>query len=137
MKQPRSDKKRKKMRRDRLRQSRDEKGLTQQELADATGISIAQIQRYEDEEGTVMPSVDKLGALAKALDKSADYLMGLSDHPHGELTFKDLTPEEQRLITAYRQSTNAADRIGNIFLVLTVDEDLMDELTARAKTAGD
>lgn len=136
MKQLRSDKKRKKMRRDRLRQRRDEKGYTQQELAEATGISIAQIQRYEDEEGTTMPSVDKLGALAKALDVSADYLMGLSDHPHGELTFKDLSPEEQRLITAYRQSANASERVANIFFALTVDEDLMDELSAQAKTSG-
>lgn len=37
------------MRRDRLRKRRDELGLTQQELADATNISIAQIQRYDDE----------------------------------------------------------------------------------------
>ena len=136
MKHLRSDKKRKKMRRDRLRKRRDEMGFTQQELADVTSISIAQIQRYEDEEGTTTPSVDKLGALAKALDVSADYLMGLSDHPHGEVTFKDLSPEEQRLITAYRQSTNASDRVANVFFALTVDEDLMDELSTRSKSSS-
>lgn len=125
------------MRRDRLRKRRDEMGFTQQELADVTGISIAQIQRYEDEEGTTMPSVDKLGALAKALDVSADYLMGLSDHPHGEVAFKDLSPGEQRLITAYRQSTNASDRVANVFFALTIDEDLMDELSARSKSSSD
>lgn len=122
------------MRVDRLVKTRQDRGLTQDDLAKRSGLSATQIYRIESEHSNT--SADAIGRIAKVLEVSVDYLMGLSDHPHGEITFKDLSPEEQRLITAYRQSTNAADRIGNIFLVLTVDEDLMDELTARAKTTG-
>lgn len=123
------------MRRDRIAKARQDKGLTQEDLAKRVGISGTQIYRIESENANT--SAETLGRIAKELEVSVDYLMGLSDHPHGELTFKDLSPEEQRIITAYRQSANASDRIGNIFLVLAVNEDLMDELAARAKATGD
>lgn len=56
---------------------REEKGETQQELANAIGITRQSLSRYEIAARTVNAEV--LGALARHFDVSADYLLGLSD----------------------------------------------------------
>ena len=56
---------------------REEKGETQQELANAIGITRQSLSRYEIAARTV--SVEVLGALAQHFNVSADYLLGLSD----------------------------------------------------------
>lgn len=56
---------------------REEKGETQQELANAIGITRQSLSRYEIAARTV--SVEVLGALAQHFGVSADYLLGLSD----------------------------------------------------------
>ena len=56
---------------------REEKGETQQELANAVGITRQSLSRYEIAARTV--SVEVLGALAQHFNVSADYLLGLSD----------------------------------------------------------
>ena len=45
-------------------------------------------------------SVGTLYAIAQALHVSTDYLLGLSDDPHGNLG-NELTPEQQKLLNAY------------------------------------
>lgn len=52
---------------------RKKKGLTQQLLADAIGIHISQLKRYEA--GTSQPTLDVLRKLAVALSVSADVLL--------------------------------------------------------------
>jgi transcriptional regulator with XRE-family HTH domain len=49
----------------RLTQLRKGKGLTQQALADAAGINVSQLKRYET--GVSQPSLDALRKLAAAL----------------------------------------------------------------------
>lgn len=56
---------------------REEKGETQQELANAIGITRQSLSRYEIAARTVNAEV--LGALARHFGVSADYLLGLSD----------------------------------------------------------
>lgn len=56
---------------------REEKGETQQELADAIGITRQSLSRYELAMRTV--NVDVLAALAQHFGVSSDYLLGLSD----------------------------------------------------------
>ena len=56
---------------------REEKGETQQELANAVGITRQSLSRYEIAARTA--SVEVLGALAQHFNVSADYLLGLSD----------------------------------------------------------
>lgn len=56
---------------------REEKGETQQELADAIGITRQSLSRYEIAARTI--SIDALGQIAQHYDVSVDYLMGLSD----------------------------------------------------------
>lgn len=52
---------------------RKQKGLTQQGLADATGIHVQQIKRYES--GTSQPSLEALKKIAVTFHVSADSLL--------------------------------------------------------------
>ena len=58
---------------DRLSALRKDKGLTQQALADAIGIHVTQLRRYEA--GTSQPTLDVLRKLAVTLSVSADLLL--------------------------------------------------------------
>ncbi len=62
----------------RLKETRKEKMLTQEDLAERANISRVMVSRYET--GTVIPTVDVLVSLADALDVSTDYLLGRCDH---------------------------------------------------------
>lgn len=61
----------------RLKKARLEKGLKQCDVSDKLFISRSVITEYE--KGTVNPSCQMLIELAKLLDVSSDYLLGLSD----------------------------------------------------------
>jgi transcriptional regulator with XRE-family HTH domain len=61
----------------RIVELREERGETQQELADAIGITRQSLSRYEIAARTI--NVDVLGELAKHFNVSADYLLGLTD----------------------------------------------------------
>lgn len=63
----------------RLRALRVECGMNQTALAQATGVTLKQIQRYEL--GHNEPTLSVLIALADAFDVSLDYLVGRSDVP--------------------------------------------------------
>jgi len=58
----------------RLRETRIQKKLTQQALADKIKVELRTYQRYE--QGSREPSFATLLALADALDVSTDYLLG-------------------------------------------------------------
>jgi transcriptional regulator with XRE-family HTH domain len=58
---------------ERLQHLRKQKGLTQKALADAVGMSLIQISRYES--GQSQPTLDVLRRLAVALSVSADELL--------------------------------------------------------------
>jgi transcriptional regulator with XRE-family HTH domain len=50
------------------------KNMTQQELAEASGVTQAQVSLYET--GKATPTMDTSKKLAKALDTTIDNLMG-------------------------------------------------------------
>jgi transcriptional regulator with XRE-family HTH domain len=58
---------------DRLKQARGSKGLSQNELASTIGVHVTNISRYE--RGENRPTTDVLTKLANTLDVTADYLM--------------------------------------------------------------
>lgn len=58
---------------ERLTALRKERGLTQQALADAVGLAVLQIRRYEG--GTSQPTLDVIRKLSIALGISADMLV--------------------------------------------------------------
>ncbi len=97
---------------DRLKQLREEKGLTQQKLANEFGVSGTAIMRYE--KGQRLPQGDKLSRVsignyergdrepiystiigfAKYFDVSTDYLLGLSDDRKPKVIVKQLNLSE-------------------------------------------
>ena len=87
----------------RLSALRKQKGFTQQSLADAIGINVSQLKRYEG--GTSQPTLEVLRKLSIALSVSADTLIFDESErgPDEELKLlfegvKRLTPEEKHLV---------------------------------------
>ncbi len=62
---------------DRLKELRLEKGLSQSALAQQTGLSQSAIARWEL--GETEPTASAVVILAKFFNESADYLLGLKD----------------------------------------------------------
>lgn len=58
----------------RLKALREERGLSQAQLANASGIDKSAIARYET--GRTLPGIDRAVTLARALDCSVDVLAG-------------------------------------------------------------
>lgn len=58
----------------RVRELRIKKGLSQQELGSAIGVTKVSICGYEN--GTRIPTLDKLAKLADILESTTDYLLG-------------------------------------------------------------
>ncbi|MGN1087216.1 MAG: helix-turn-helix domain-containing protein [Porcipelethomonas sp.] len=61
----------------RLVQLREQRGITQQELADKLGITRQSLSLYEKAERTI--NIELLAKIADFFDVSADYLMGRTD----------------------------------------------------------
>ena len=64
---------------DSFKRFRQERGLTQQQIADTLHIHKQAYQRYES--GKVIPSIEVLVKLADGFNISTDYLLGRSDNP--------------------------------------------------------
>lgn len=85
-----------------LVQLRRAKAMSQQALADATGIHVTQIKRYEG--GSAQPSMEGLKKIARVLDCSTDELVfDESERPIADdlkLQFEAISrlPEEDRKI---------------------------------------
>lgn len=88
------------MRADRLKEIRQIRGFSQPDLAQRIGISAQQIYRLEA--GRHKPSSDIVTSLARELEVSADYLLGLVDEPVGYLREENLTSNERRALSAFR-----------------------------------
>ena len=81
---------------ERLRRRREEKGMTQQQLAQQLGISKSAVGNYET--GVSMPREDVLLRLFSALDAEPNYLFQDSFHSGGGA----LSSGEQQLVQRYR-----------------------------------
>ena len=62
---------------ERLKKYREDKGLTQVQLSEFTGITTRQIQKYEG--GKARPRLDAAEKIAKALNITTDELLGHAD----------------------------------------------------------
>lgn len=87
----------------RLVSLRKQKGLTQQALADALGLHITQVKRYES--GTSQPSLEALKKIAQTLRVTTDSLIfepeELEPDEDLRLQFKaisNMPTEEQRVV---------------------------------------
>ena len=67
---------------ERLRFCRQEKNLTQKQVAEFLGMTMRSYQRYEL--GDRKPDIEKLVVIADFFNVSADYLLGRLDDPQRE-----------------------------------------------------
>lgn len=88
------------MRGDRLKLIREQRGMSQRDLAAQLGMGEKQIWRYENE--TNDATAEQLARIAKLLEVTADYLIGLVDDPHQHLTEEDLSPMEREMLSRFR-----------------------------------
>lgn len=86
---------------ERLRNARIKKGYSQRALSMALNIGENEVYRYE--KGKTNPSSEALEKIAKALEVSADYLLGLTDDPVAYMKIGDLSEFEARIIDAIRR----------------------------------
>lgn len=100
----------------RIRERRQQLGLSQFALAQAIEKSLTQVTRYE--RGDNDPTGEVLIALAKVLETTTDYLLGLVDDPEGEIRESDLTPKERELLRFFR-----SDDIRKAMKILLKEED--------------
>ena len=92
-----------------IKHRRKELGLTLKEVAEKLNVSEGTVSRYESGDIQNM-GIDKIAALAKALQCSPGYLMGWEKEPGSNLKTSfsspsselSLDPEETRLINTYR-----------------------------------
>ena len=83
----------------RLKELRNKRKLTQQQVAERIWVSKAMVSAYELSIRT--PSYEVLIKLAKLFGVTTDYLLGLDevdDKPHQLIDLSNLTDEEQRII---------------------------------------
>lgn len=83
---------------DRMKAARERIGMTQEDLAARIGKAQTHIWRYEA--GKVNPSSEVLARIAEELEVSSDYLLGLVDEPHQNVTEEPLSPMQRRLLWA-------------------------------------
>ncbi len=71
----------------RLKQIRKERKFTQEQLAKYLGVDRSQIGKYEH--GRTLANSEQIIAICKALNCSADYLLGLIDEEKEDLEKKN------------------------------------------------
>lgn len=90
---------------ERLKNLREEQGLTQSQLAENLDIAVSSISQYES--GDRVPSDDMKIKLAKFFDVSLDFLMGISEirNPYVFFTlseyFNSLNEDEIKEVLRY------------------------------------
>lgn len=92
---------------ERIRNTREDLDILQQELADAVGINVSVLSRIE--KGTRAIRDDELAKIAKKLHVSSDYLLELSDTarpPVAPSSTPPLSAHEQDLLHKYHTLTD-------------------------------
>ena len=80
---------------------RIKRNITQVDLAKELNVKQETISAYES--GKALPSCESLIKMAKYLNTSCDYLLGLidDDKPLNEFNFKDMNPKTYKLINNF------------------------------------
>ena len=85
-----------------LKLLRQERGISQQKLADALGLRQQTINYYENHK--IEPDIGTLKQMASFFETSIDYIVGYTDirHPIEPVEPHHLNSDEANLITRYR-----------------------------------
>ena len=97
---------------DRLRELRDQRDISQKELADKLGVNKQTISQYERD--VREPSLDMLSSLCDFFNVSADYILGktnvtprfLNSEQLALLDGGSLNTDEMNIIVAYRKASD-------------------------------
>ncbi len=89
------------LRGDRLRELRLQRGYTQEALAEQLELGIRQIHRYENQLSD--PAGNIVAKIARELNTSSDYLLGLTDNPLPVIESSDFSLQEIQLLYAMRE----------------------------------
>ncbi|MBQ3128929.1 MAG: helix-turn-helix transcriptional regulator [Clostridia bacterium] len=101
----------------RLRDLREDRDLTQKEVAEKLYMQTTQYRRYESGERSI--GLDVAVLIADFYNVSVDYIAGVSDY-NDRISSKDLTSDEKQLITYFRElSENNKSRLLERALTLT------------------
>ena len=86
----------------RLKELRQKKNISQQQLADIIGVSQQSVNKYENH--SIEPDIATLIRFADFFNTSVDYLIGNSDTERRieRVTAFDLNDDEAQLINSYR-----------------------------------
>ncbi len=93
-----------------IKQARQQAGLSQERLAEMVGVTFQQIQKYENGQTTL--NILKLQQIAKALNHSAKEFF--QDAPDDQIR---LTAQEDELLKAFRKIKNSELR-GSVLSVI-------------------
>lgn len=87
---------------ERLKKLREEKSISQIRLSVEIGVAQETISAYE--RGKAVPTCENLVKLAKYLNTSTDYLLGLSDMklPYHQIRIDKLSEDELNILVKYR-----------------------------------
>lgn len=102
----------------RLRDLREDRDLTQKELAEKLYMQTTQYRRYESGERPI--ALETAIALAKFYDVSLDYIAELTEY-NDRIEARDLTSEEKLLLTFFRK-LDATDKKRLIERAMTLTE---------------
>lgn len=80
-----------------LKMLRNQKGISQQKLADTIGVTQQTINRYENND--TEPDIDTLIKFAEYFETSVDFLIGYTE----PVSSSELNKDESNLINSYRQ----------------------------------
>ena len=84
---------------ERLRKCREQKGLSQKQVALEVGVKPPTVSQWES--GTKIPSRENIAKLARLYGVTVDYLLDRSSDP-SPIASSDLSADEIRLIQDYR-----------------------------------
>lgn len=86
----------------RLKKLREERGISQIRLSVEIGVAQESISAYE--RGKAVPTCENLIKIAKYLNTSTDYLLGLSEMklPYNRISLDKLSEEELNILVKYR-----------------------------------
>lgn len=88
-----------------VRQLRNEKNLSQKQLAQRIGVDKSTVALYES--GERLPSLSRLVSLSYVLGVTTDYLLGVSNRKDSFLDVSGLTPKQigslEQVIENYRK----------------------------------
>ena len=100
---------------DRIKRRRLLLGLSQNDLGREIGRDQRQISKYE--RGVNVPSGDILMKLARALDTTSDYLLGLSDSAEHSTEFYDTLESWERELIRYLRMKPIDERLNALEVV--------------------